>query len=373
MTSIRSDRVLTAIALLLSTSSVVAAGQDAAKNDRDLPAALAPLEYVVGRWKGQGVPRDNPAQRFRGWTETHTWAWVFTTGKPTGLSLTIEGGKFLRQGTLTFDATEKSYRLEGKGSGTAGSPVVLVGKLDSTGKLLTLESSAGSTRERLSIRANSNYVRYTMILDRKPPGGVAFAPVIEVGLTKEGESFAAGSATVDRPKCIVTGGAATLSVSYQGQNYPICCTGCRDEFNENPAKYIKKLSLRTTTGSASKSDAPKTSRVSRFEDAFAGDVTGSEAKLPERPAAGASNPRKPAVQKDEASANPSTSERPVEKAKPADKSSTRAATALRMAQNLEKTGKDSAALKSYKQIVKDYPGTPAAKTATARIKAIEGQ
>ena len=37
----------------------------------------------------------------------------------------------------------------------------------------------------------------------------------------------------------------------------------------------------------------------------------------------------------------------------------RAATALRLAQNLEKSGKASTALKSYKQILKDYPGTPA--------------
>ena len=57
---------------------------------RDIPAAFAPLEYLVGRWKGQGVPKDNPAQQFRGWTESHAWAWIFAEGKPTGLSVAIE-------------------------------------------------------------------------------------------------------------------------------------------------------------------------------------------------------------------------------------------------------------------------------------------
>ena len=40
-------------------------------------------------------------------------------------------------------------------------------------------------------------------------------------------------------------------------------------------------------------------------------------------------------------------------------------------QNLEKSGKSSAALGYYKRIVKDFANTPAAKTAKQRIKAIE--
>ena len=50
-----------------------------------------------------------------------------------------------------------------------------------------------------------------------------------------------------------------------------------------------------------------------------------------------------------------------------------AATLLRIAQNLEKDGKTDAALKNFRQIVKDFAGTPAAKTAAERIKALDGQ
>ena len=49
----------------------------------------------------------------------------------------------------------------------------------------------------------------------------------------------------------------------------------------------------------------------------------------------------------------------------------RAASLLRVAQNLEKSGKTAAALEDYKQIVKDYADTPAARTARQRIKAVE--
>lgn len=53
------------------------------------------------------------------------------------------------------------------------------------------------------------------------------------------------------------------------------------------------------------------------------------------------------------------------------KTATRAATALRIAQNLEKSGRADPALKSYRQVVKDYPGSPQAKTAAERIKILE--
>src|SRR5262249_7520975 len=75
------------------------------------------------------------------------------------------------------------------------------------------------------------------------PGAPQFKVAVETGQTKEGEAFAAGSSAADLPKCVVTGGAATLTVSYQGKTYPLCCSGCRDEVNENPEKYIKKAAL----------------------------------------------------------------------------------------------------------------------------------
>jgi len=65
--------------------------------------------------------------------------------------------------------------------------------------------------------------------------------------------------------------------------------------------------------------------------------------------------------------------KPDAKAQAPDKLAATAATALRLAQNLEKTGKSAAALKSYKQIVEDYPKTATARIAAERIKAFESQ
>ena len=35
-----------------------------------------------------------------------------------------------------------------------------------------------------------------------------------------------------------------MTVSYKGKTYPVCCSGCRDEFNDNPEKYAKKADAR---------------------------------------------------------------------------------------------------------------------------------
>jgi YHS domain-containing protein len=36
----------------------------------------------------------------------------------------------------------------------------------------------------------------------------------------------------------VTGGLGTMTVSYEGKTYYVCCSGCRDEFKADPKKYI---------------------------------------------------------------------------------------------------------------------------------------
>jgi YHS domain-containing protein len=214
-----------------------------AEDEGTIPESLAPFEYLIGGWKGTGIEKAKP---LKGWPERHQWAWKFAKGVPVGLSVSFEGDKFVTQAQLTYDAKAKRYRLEGKDA--AGKPVVFTGKLDPKGRLLTLDRDPTPTegKQRLTIRLlPENRIRYVVWVDRQPPGTPRFARFAEVGLTREGESFAAsGGSEADRPKCIVTGGTATLTVSYQGQTFPICCTGCRDEFLESPDKYLKKAALR---------------------------------------------------------------------------------------------------------------------------------
>ena len=64
-----------------------------------------------------------------------------------------------------------------------------------------------------------------------------------------------------------------MTVSYQGREFPICCTGCRDEFLESPEKYIKKASLvKQADDNGKPAKTAPTRRPERANDPFAGDV-----------------------------------------------------------------------------------------------------
>ena len=229
---------------------------------------------------------------------------------------------------------------------------------------------------RLSIWPNANFIRYTMAHDLKEPGSVQFTRLIEVGLTKDGESLAGAATHRERPKCIVTGGAATMTMSYQGRTFPICCTGCRDEFNENPEKYIKKASLMAgSQAGKAKSGQPAATGVGRFEDAFAGDVVESPAAAKPPPAIEQDHDERPI--RPPIPTPPIPRRRPPKPATKNDDQRGRSQAgqprglAAQAGQNLEKAGKTTAALGYYRQIVKDFAKTPAAKTAAERIKALE--
>jgi hypothetical protein len=273
------------------------------------------------------------------------------------MSAEFKGSKLFKAAALTFDPETKRYRLKARAAAPAGESIVYEGGLDASRKLLTLDRTGlkpNEPAERITLRANSNYIRYTLIADRKPPNRVQFAPTVEVGLTKEGETFAAGAQAAERRKCVVTGGAATQTVSYQGRELPICCSGCRDEFLESPEKYLKKAALAADAAAKDKPAKPAPSRVRGSDDPFAGDVAEPSAE-PSK-----SKPKDAPSEETESADSPS-------KPRPAD----RASSLLQVARNLEKAGKPAAALKSYREIVKSYADTPAAKTAKERIKALE--
>ncbi len=308
--------------------TVVVTPRAPARSIDEVPEALIPFEHMIGGWKGIAAPTAN---RVKGWPESHGWAWKFEKGVPVGISLTLEGDKSLSKGLLTFDPAAKKYHVDG--TDPEGKSVAFIGAFSADGKTLTLDrigATADGGKERLVVRPNSNKIRYTLQLDRQEKGSPQFKSIISVGLTKEGESFAAGGAEANLPRCILTGGAASMSVSYMGKSYPICCTGCRDEFNDNPEKYAKKAEsmAQVTPSPASKADEAKESTA---------------IKPP------ATKPDAPKVK---------------------DDSESRAGRELSLGQNFEKNGKKSIALEHYRKVVKDHPATEAARLAAARIKAL---
>ena len=110
------------------------------------------------------------------------------------------------------------------------------GKLTSSGYLL-LERVDPKSKEAQQLRMSTNNdgARFIYEYWHKASGRTTPTKSYQVDGSKEGESIGAKE---KKPECVVSGGVGTSTVSYGGKTYYVCCSGCRDAFNENPAKII---------------------------------------------------------------------------------------------------------------------------------------
>jgi YHS domain-containing protein len=199
--------------------------------------ALKPLNILVGSWKGTGSPEGSLEEKQKGhWQEKILCEWQFKD-TDAWLALTIEKGKYFTAGELRYRKDQFELTL----TTVDKQRLTYTGKL--AGNQLVLERPVSEEKqiERLTFSLlHENRVTYKV--ETRPEKGTAFTRKYLVGLTKEGEAFA----DVGRPEreCIVSGGTGTIAVTYEGKTYYVCCSGCRDEFKANPAKYVKEWEAR---------------------------------------------------------------------------------------------------------------------------------
>lgn len=216
--------------------ALVVIGADPGDKPTTAKEALQPFHGLIAKWKGTGFPDGTREERTKGfWVEKIDWSWQFKADDAC-LKLTIADGKHYTGGELRYLAKTDEYEL--KLATTAKTEETYVGKL-TAGKqkevILVLERTTETQTQQISFTLlHSN--RYLYQLSVKPKDAKNFARVWQVGATKEGEPFA----EVNKgPECIVTGGRGTMSVSYKGKTYYVCCSGCKEEFNAEPEKYIR--------------------------------------------------------------------------------------------------------------------------------------
>lgn len=220
-------QITTGLLLLccLSTSA-----QENKKSPRD---ALQPLNGLIGEWKGTGMPLSADAKKKGFWIEKMDWSWQFK-GDQAWMTVKIGNGKYFTSGKLEFLPDTSTYQL------TLDTPEKNKEVFTGTKKddRLTLERIDPKTKEKQQLifrflHANRFLYQYQVA----QAGRTFFKREYQVGATKEGVPFAQGNG---QPECIVSGGLGTITVSYKGETYYVCCSGCKDEFEANPEMYIKE-------------------------------------------------------------------------------------------------------------------------------------
>lgn len=218
---------IAAIAFLCFVSHASAA-------DEQVPApreALQAFNDAIGVWRGTGTPTGTREEQEKGfWIETMKWEWQFQP-KDAWIKIDFDKGKYFTAATLRTGNSKDQFtfavRTVNKQSKT------FTGKMKN--KVLTLERQEGAQVERLVftfLHANRFLYRH----ETRPADRLFFTKLYQVGATKEGVPFAGDV----KPECIVSGGLGTSAVTFEGQTYYVCCSGCRAEFNENPAKYVQE-------------------------------------------------------------------------------------------------------------------------------------
>ena len=298
------------------------------------PASLKPFEHLIGTWKGVGIPTGN---KLKGWQETHVFGWTFEKGQPVSLNLDFTGNKLIAKGQLKAQGDD--YVLEGTDPDEV--PVKWSGKLDAAAQtptlILTPDAPPGDgPSRRLVVRLLSNKEGYTFWDERKT--GSKYAKSVEIRMSRNDPSIGASRAGSTKPKCIITGGEGTISVTYNGKSYPVCCTGCRDEFLAEPEKYLAKLAKKT-----------------------------------EMPGETTLEPASEEVSKKELGAEPLADPKKSEKEATPKPAPDKADELLKRAQDLENSGSKQAAVIYYQRVVKEFGESAQAKTASQRIKVLGGK
>lgn len=204
----------------------------------EIQQALTEFNSLIGEWRGVGMPKRN--SNSGAWKESANWVWDFDA-KPLGIRYDVKDGKLIEQGLLSFDPKQKQFTLAVLSPDETKR--TYVGKLDE--KKLVLETTTGDEEEghRLTI-TRLNEKRTLVLHEKRRAGQTFFSRVAEVGYTREGTRLADPGA--GEPECLVTGGYGSMKVMFEGETYYVCCTGCLQAFQEDPAGVVAEYKQKLT-------------------------------------------------------------------------------------------------------------------------------
>jgi YHS domain-containing protein len=236
-------RAVIATAALGFVLVAVAAAAPGRRADQEALKAFAPL---VGSWRGVGqVERGRPKGA---WQENAVWAWKLSADAA-ALKVETKKGKYLKSGILRPGKAPGTFVFDAiLANGTSR---VFMGQQAGEGKPLILKADAKAPAEGLRrvTLTPLHDTRLLVLLESEDPERHTFSRLGEVGYTREGVAFAAGESY---PLCIVTEGRGTMTVTHKGKTYYVCCSGCRDLFNDDPDAVIAEAAAREKAKGAKK-------------------------------------------------------------------------------------------------------------------------
>ena len=206
---------------------------------------LQPLNCLIGSWTATGYPEGvSKEERAAGtWTESVTWGWAFKE-QDAWLTVRFVKSKHFDTGEVRFSTSPAApFQLT---ITTAGKETQRYsGQLTDKTLIFTRTDGPPGEEQRL-VFSLLHHNRHLYRVETRPAGSaLPFGKKFQVGATKDGVPFAD---VPKGPECVVSGGLGTSKVTFQGKDYYVCCSGCRDEFKTNPEKYVKEWERKAKDG-----------------------------------------------------------------------------------------------------------------------------
>lgn len=225
------------------------------KRSQAVVAALQPLQVLLGQWRWITNKKFEGSNKSG---EDLEWVWDFKhdAAQPS-LTAKCTTHPYFHQVWLTYLPNEEKFEATARPE--EGDERVFRGtwaedgepKEESDGKkiqhtfkmqLTQVSPAAGDQWQLVFNQLDNN--QYLMTMTRRPATGKQFGPLDVVRQQRLGTSFAVADSDNPGPKCIISGGLGTMTVTYKGKSYPVCCTGCAAAFNDDPERWLAKLAER---------------------------------------------------------------------------------------------------------------------------------
>ncbi len=203
--------------------------------DKEITAAkeeLQKLAEFVGPWT---INAEDSAKKPLG-KEKWDWSWKFAKETAPALVAKVADSKTFSAATITYDAKAKGFKAVV--ADAKGTELEYAAAIDKKGVfVLTRTDEKSKDVHTVKMSTAAEGIRLNVQYEVQAGGKGLASTTYKASGNKDGESLAGGA---KKAECIVTGGAATISVTVNGKEYKVCCSGCADELKANPDKYIKK-------------------------------------------------------------------------------------------------------------------------------------
>ncbi|QDT34942.1 hypothetical protein [Thalassoglobus polymorphus] len=197
--------------------------------------SLERLNGLIGEWRGTGQVRRGSTRG--AWRQTGEFVWDFSKKTP-AVKYVVNDGQLTESGLITWDENDK-YRLELVDSKQQSK--VYTGDWDDKRLSLTSPADDEGVRYRITITP-LNEKRSLVLHEKTSAGGASFFRIAEVGYTRAGTRLAIPGG--GKRECVVTGGTAQTAVTFEGETYYVCCSGCKQAFDDDPAGTIADFKAR---------------------------------------------------------------------------------------------------------------------------------